>query len=79
MALAAATASGSGSPAATTFRTAVSSAMTEPASVSVPASVTRSPDDLDLEAADPARAVARPGDRERVAHQQQPVGRLERG
>ena len=54
--LAAATASGSGTPAATTFRTAVSSAMTDPARVVVPARVTRLSDDLDVEAADPARA-----------------------
>ena len=36
-------------------------------------------DDLDLEAADPAPAVAGPGDGDRVADEQQPVGRLEPG
>ena len=34
-------------------------------------------DDLDLETADPCPAVARPRERERVADEQQPVGRLQ--
>ena len=75
--LAAATAAGSATPDATRFRTASSSAMTEPASVVVPTSVTRSPDDLDVEAADPGAAVTHPGQRDRVADEQQPIGRLE--
>ena len=75
--LAAATAAGSGTPDATTFATAVSSARTDPASVLVPARVTRSPDDLDLEAAEAPAAVARPGQRDGVADEQQPVRRLE--
>ena len=51
--------------------------MTDPASVDVPTSVHPSADDLDLEPADPVPAVARPGERERVADEQQPVDRLQ--
>ena len=79
MRLAAATAAGRATPAATRFRTAVSRAITDPASVVVPTSVHRSPDDLDLEAADPPPPVAGAGERDGVADEQQPVDRLQPG
>ena len=75
--LAAATAAGSETPDATRFRTAVSRAMTDPASVVVPASVDPLADDLDVEPADPPAAVARAGERDGVADEQQPVRRLQ--
>ena len=62
--LAAATAAGSPTPDATRFRTASSSAMTEPASVVVADERDALPDDLDVEAADRGAAVAHPGQRD---------------
>ena len=49
--------------------------MTDPASVVVPTSVTRLPDHLDVEAADPRAPVAQAGEGDRVADEEQAVAR----
>ena len=72
--LAAATASGSGTPAATRFaRRCPGRSRSRPAS-SFPASVARPSTDLDVESADPSAPIARAGQRERVADEKQPIG-----
>ena len=73
---AAATAAGSPTPLATRFRTAVSSAMTEPASVEVPTSVTRCPVTSISSPPIGRAAVAGARERDRVADQQEAVGGL---
>ena len=75
--LAAATAAGSGMPATTTFRTAASSAMTDPASVVGPDHRASPAVDVDGQRTDPAAAIARACQRHGVAHEQQPVSRLQ--
>ena len=75
--LAAATAAGSGTPDATRFRTAVSRAMTDPASVEVPARVTRCPTTSTSRPPIQPAPIAHPGERDGVADEQQPVRRLQ--